>query len=234
MAAVRGAHRGIRSAQDTFHQLGGAHPEGPVDVRAADLVATFGESFPPRRDLQVVGVQQGAVHVEDDAAPALVRPPAAGPWPRSARAARTRRSSKSSSWLSALAMSSSSRPRSSRGSVSARSRSVRHPAALPVTPRRSSSSSSRLLSGDRASRRPLGFSRPAFSPIHAGVNLVGAHRDLQRGHEFQQRGAVGRHVHREAPQAVAGLPASVGRRHPPGQFRAAGSPGEMIIEVDAQ
>ena len=58
-------------------------------------------------------------------------------------------------------MSSSRCPGSSRLSVSASVRRVRQPVALPSTPSRSSSSSSRSLRGDRASSRPLNFTRPA-------------------------------------------------------------------------
>jgi hypothetical protein len=74
-------------------------------------------------------------------------------------AARTRSSSSRPAWRRARAIRSSSRPAASRPSRSATTRSVRHPAALPSTPSRSISSSSRLLSGDRVRTWPLGFSR---------------------------------------------------------------------------
>src|SRR5437773_4763884 len=60
-----------RAGVDVTEQRGWV--EGPVDVGTADFVAAFPEGLPPRHDVQVVGVQQGAVHVEDDAAAALVR-----------------------------------------------------------------------------------------------------------------------------------------------------------------
>src|SRR5580693_7804137 len=50
-------------------------------------------------------------------------------------------------------------------------RRVRQPAALPSTPSRSSSGSSRSLRGERASSRPLNFIRPAFSPIQPAQTL---------------------------------------------------------------
>ena len=82
-------------------------------------------------------------------------------WPDIWSAAPTRRSSRRPACRRAREMSSSRCPGSSRLSVSARVRRVRQPAALPSTPSRSNSSSSRLLRGDRAKRRPLAFSRPS-------------------------------------------------------------------------
>ena len=97
--------------------------------------------------------------------------PAGGQELMTCSAARTRSSSSRSVWRRARDMSSSRCPGSSRLSVSASVRRVRQPAALPSTPSRSSSSSSRSLSGDRASSRPLNFTRPAFSPAQAAHTL---------------------------------------------------------------
>jgi hypothetical protein len=38
-----------------LHQLGRAHPQGPVNVGAADVVTAFPERLPPGGDVQVVG-----------------------------------------------------------------------------------------------------------------------------------------------------------------------------------
>ena len=97
--------------------------------------------------------------------------PASGQELMTCSAARTRSSSSRSAWRRARDMSSSRCPGSSRSSVSASALRVRQPAALPSTPSRSSSSSSRSLRGDRESSRPLNFTRPAFSPTQAAQTL---------------------------------------------------------------
>ena len=68
---MRLPHRRIGPAQYLLDKLGGAHPDGPVNVGAADIMPALMECLPPGGDTQVTGVQQGAVNVEDDAAATL-------------------------------------------------------------------------------------------------------------------------------------------------------------------
>ena len=160
--------------------------------------------------------------------------PASGQELMTCSAARTRSSSSRSAWRRARDMSSSRCPESSRSSMSASALRVRQPAALPSTPSRSSSSSSRSLSGDRESSRPLNFTRPAFSPTQAAQHLIGADRDTECLHHADQGGTVLRDLDRQALE-LAVLPLRpMGSRHPVRQLGTRGGAREMIIEIDAE
>jgi hypothetical protein len=52
------------SRQQPVQQLVRAHSDGPVNVGHGHLLPALGERLPPGNGVQVIGVDQGAVHIE--------------------------------------------------------------------------------------------------------------------------------------------------------------------------